>query len=135
MSRVETLVLTAGVELPLRAIREQIASAFDLVVQVYRLVDGSRRITHVTEVLRMESDIDHAAGHLRGQAGRGRTRRPAPATACSAPLRCTGIKPQFLNKMAGNGVNLPANFFQLEAAGGAGGGPGYSAFGRAQGPQ
>ncbi len=77
---------------------------------------------------------DHDAGHLRGQAGRGPRRRPAPATACSAPLRCTGIKPQFLNKMAGNGVNLPANFFQLEAAGSAGG-PGYSAFGRAQGPQ
>ena len=57
MSRVETLVLTAGVELPMRAIREQIASAFDLVVQVNRLVDGSRRITHVTEVLRMESDM------------------------------------------------------------------------------
>ena len=57
MSRVETLVLTAGVDLPLRAIREQIAAAFDLIVQVSRLVDGSRRITHITEVLRMESDV------------------------------------------------------------------------------
>ena len=57
LSRVETLVLTGGVELPLRAIREQIASAFDLLVQITRLVDGSRRITHVTEVLRMESDV------------------------------------------------------------------------------
>ena len=50
-------MLTAGVELPLKAIREQIASAFDLVVQVSRLVDGTRRITHVTEVLKMESDV------------------------------------------------------------------------------
>ena len=57
LSRLETLVLTAGLELPLRAIREQIASAFDLLVQITRLVDGSRRITHITEVLRMESDV------------------------------------------------------------------------------
>ncbi len=57
LARTETLVLTAGVELPLRAIREQISSAFDLIVQVSRLVDGTRRITHVTEVLRMESDV------------------------------------------------------------------------------
>ncbi len=57
LARLETLVLTAGVELPLRAIREQISSAFDLLVQIARLVDGSRRITHITEVLRMESDV------------------------------------------------------------------------------
>jgi len=57
LSRLETLVLTAGVDLPLRAIREQISSAFDLLIQIQRLVDGSRRITHVTEVLRMESDV------------------------------------------------------------------------------
>ena len=57
LSRVETLVLTAGVELPIKAIREQIAAAFDIVVQVTRLVDGTRSITHITEVLRMESDI------------------------------------------------------------------------------
>ena len=57
LSRLETLVLTAGVELPLRAIREQISSAFDLLVQITRLVDGSRRISHITEVLRMESEV------------------------------------------------------------------------------
>src|SRR5215470_10970108 len=57
LSRLETLVLTAGVELPHRAIREQISSAFDLLVQIQRLVDGSRRITHVSEVLGMESDV------------------------------------------------------------------------------
>src|SRR5215213_1967894 len=57
LARTETLVLTAGVDLPLRAIREQIASAFDILVQISRLVDGSRRISHVTEVLRMESDV------------------------------------------------------------------------------
>ena len=57
LSRLETLVLTAGVDLPLRAIREQISSAFDLLVQITRLVDGSRRISHITEVLRMESEV------------------------------------------------------------------------------
>src|SRR5687768_8516319 len=57
LSRLETLVMTGGVELPHRAIREQIASAFDLLVQITRLVDGSRRLTHITEVLRMESDV------------------------------------------------------------------------------
>ena len=57
LSRLETLVLTAGIELPLRAIREQTSSAFDLLVQISRLVDGSRRVTHITEVLRMESDV------------------------------------------------------------------------------
>src|ERR671935_518257 len=57
LARLETLVMTAGVELPHRAIREQISSAFDLMVQIQRLVDGSRRITHVSEVLRMESDV------------------------------------------------------------------------------
>ncbi len=57
LSRLETLVLTAGVDLPLRAIREQISSAFDLLIQISRLVDGSRRITNITEVLRMESEV------------------------------------------------------------------------------
>ena len=57
LSRLETLVLTAGIDLPLRAIREQTSSAFDLLVQISRLVDGSRRVTHITEVLRMESDV------------------------------------------------------------------------------
>src|SRR5215218_450994 len=57
LSRTETLVLTAGVDLPVRAIREQISSAFDLIVHLMRLVDGSRRVSHITEVLRMESDV------------------------------------------------------------------------------
>ena len=57
LSRLETLVMTGGVELPHRAIREQIASAFDLLVQIQRLVDGSRRITHISEVVGMESEV------------------------------------------------------------------------------
>src|SRR5205807_9344844 len=57
LSRLETLVLTAGVDLPLRAIREQISSAFDLLVQISRLVHGPRRITHVAELPRIASDV------------------------------------------------------------------------------
>jgi pilus assembly protein CpaF len=117
LSRLETLVLTAGVDLPLRAIREQISSAFDLLVQIQRLVDGSRRITHVTEVLRMESDVitlqdifaakppdeEHTPG-----AGRSRL---------LSPLQATGLKPHFLEKLAANGVVLPPSFFGMEENG------------------
>jgi pilus assembly protein CpaF len=111
LARLETLVLTAGVELPHRAIREQIASAFDVLVQIARLVDGSRRITHITEVLRMESDVitlqdvyvakppDEDAG------GAGKPVR------LLGELECTGLKPHFLEKMAANGVALPPSFF------------------------
>src|SRR5213592_1732597 len=106
LSRLETLVMTAGVELPLRAIREQIASAFDLLVQIVRLVDGSRRISHITEVLRMESetvtlqDIFVAKPPNEAQAAESRTAR------LLAPLTCTGLKPHFNDKLAANGVVL-----------------------------
>ena len=114
LSRLETLVLTAGVDLPLRAIREQISSAFDVLVQITRLVDGSRRVTHVTEVLRMESDVitlqdlflarppEEGAGSF---GGRGRL---------LSPLRGTGLKPQFLEKLATGGVVLAPSFFTPE---------------------
>ncbi|HWG55150.1 MAG TPA: CpaF family protein [Gaiellaceae bacterium] len=115
LSRMETLVLTAGVDLPLRAIREQIASAFDVLVQISRLVDGSRRVTHITEVLRMESDVitlqdlfvarppDEAAAVTR-------------SSRLLLPLACTGLKPHFLEKMAAHGVTLPPSFFRPETA-------------------
>jgi pilus assembly protein CpaF len=114
LSRLETLVLTAGVELPLRAIREQISSAFDLLVQISRLVDGSRRITHVTEVLRMESevitlqDIFLAKPPDEGEASGSR------ATRLLTPLNCSGLKPNFLEKMAANGVILQPSFFTTD---------------------
>jgi pilus assembly protein CpaF len=110
LSRLETLVMTAGVELPHRAIREQIASAFDLLVQIQRLVDGSRRITQITEVLRMESDVITlqdvflAKPPEEGEAVNGTTK-------LLSPLTCTGLKPHFLEKLAANGVVLPPTFF------------------------
>ena len=101
LARLETLVLTAGVELPLRAIREQIASAFDLVIHLSRLVDGSRRITHITEVLRMESDVitlsDLFVAALAGEPTAGTT---------LAPLAYTGLQPHFGHKLTARGVEL-----------------------------
>jgi pilus assembly protein CpaF len=109
LSRLETLVLTAGVDLPLRAIREQIASAFDLLVQITRLVDGSRRITHITEVLRMESDVITLQDIFLSQPP---DEESGGTARLLTPLACTGLKPHFLEKMAQNGVVLPPHFFQ-----------------------
>jgi pilus assembly protein CpaF len=118
LSRVETLVLTAGVDLPLRAIREQTASAFDLLVQITRLVDGSRRVTHITEVLRMESDVitlqDIFVAKPPDEDSVSQAHMPVPGKGLLAPLACTGLKPHFLEKMAANGVTLPMNFFEQE---------------------
>ena len=112
LSRLETLVMTAGVELPHRAIREQIASAFDLLVQIQRLVDGSRRVTHITEVLRMESDVitlqDVFIAKPPDEDEAGAAGKPVNLL---NPLECSGLKPQFLEKMAANGVVLPPTFF------------------------
>ena len=110
LSRLETLVMTAGVELPHRAIREQIASAFDLLVQIQRLVDGSRRITHISEVVGMEADVVTlqdvflAAPPSEGEAHAGAHR-------LLSPLRATGIKPHFLDRLAANNVVLTPTFF------------------------
>ncbi|MGO4804120.1 CpaF family protein [Arthrobacter sp. 2MCAF15] len=107
VARLETLVLMAGMDLPLRAIREQIASAVNLIIQISRLRDGTRRITHVTEVQGMEGDIvtlqdafvfDYAAGvdaHGRFLG------RPVP----------TGIRPRFIDRFEDLGIHVsPAVF-------------------------
>ncbi|ADU47050.1 CpaF family protein [Intrasporangium calvum] len=107
LSRLETMVLMAGVELPVRAIREQVASAIDLIVQQSRLKDGSRRIVAITEVVGMESDIvtlqdiytfDYSAG--RDESGRYR-----------GQLVPTGIRPKFTTDLADVGVELPNHLF------------------------
>jgi pilus assembly protein CpaF len=111
LSRLETLVLTAGLDMPLRAIREQIASAFDVIVQVSRLVDGSRRVVDVTEVLRMESDvIALQALYSARPDGNGQSH------ALLGPLRATGLRPHFEEKLAASGVTLSAGLFAPEAA-------------------
>jgi pilus assembly protein CpaF len=117
LSRLETLVLTAGVDLPLRAIREQISSAFDLLVQIQRLVDGSRRITHVTEVLRMESDVITLQDIFAAKPPDEEHNPSGGHSRLLSPLQATGLKPHFLEKLAANGVVLPPSFFGLEEIG------------------
>ena len=117
LSRLETLVLTAGVDLPLRAIREQIASAFDLLVQISRLDDGSRRVTHVTEVLRMESDVITLQDVFIAKPPDEETAAATRSSRLLTPLTCTGLKPHFLEKLAANGVALPPSFFEHDEAG------------------
>lgn len=104
ISRLETMVLMAGIDLPARAIREQIAAAIDLVVHVSRLRDGTRRVTHVTEVVGMEGEIvttqdiylfDFSAG----VDAEGRFLGAA---------RPTGIRPRFGDQLADHGYAIPA---------------------------
>ncbi len=114
LSRLETLVMTGGVELPHRAIREQIASAFDLLVQITRLVDGSRRVTHITEVLRMESDVVTLQDLFIAKQPDEEAVAANRGSRLLLPLACTGLKPHFLEKMAASGVVLPATFFRAD---------------------
>ncbi len=114
LARLETLVMTAGVELPHRAIREQIASAFDVLVQIQRLVDGTRRITHICEVLGMESDIITLQDIFVATPPSEET--AAQARRLLSPLNATGLKPHFLEKLAANNVALPPAFFGAETA-------------------
>src|SRR6266404_251365 len=102
LARLETMVLMAGVDLPLRAIREQVASAVDLIVQQSRLKDGSRRIVNITEVQGMEGDMivmqdvfvfeqtGFVDGHIQGR------------------LKPTGIRPKFVEKFEAMGIHLPS---------------------------
>ena len=106
LSRLETMVLMAGMDLPVRAIREQIASAVDLIVQQSRLRDGSRKITHLTEVQGMEGDIitlqDIFVFDQTGCDEQGKV---------IGRVRPTGIRPKFLDKLTANGINLPNETF------------------------
>ena len=105
LARIETMVLMAGMDLPVRAIREQIASAVDLIVHQTRFKDGIRRITHITEVERMEGDVitlqdifvfDHAPGFDADGAALGCCARPGCArsssTSCADVATCTSTR-------------------------------------------
>ena len=104
-SRLETMVLMAGVDLPLRAIREQVASAVDLIVQQSRLKDGTRKIVNITEVQGMEGDVIvmqdvfvfEQTGVVEGK--------------IQGRLKPTGIRPKFVEKFEVMGINLPPGLF------------------------
>ena len=111
LHRLEMLVLIGGLELPLRAVREQIASAFDLIIHLVRLVDGSRRLSHVTEVVGMEGEVvtlqDLFVARTPDQNGGMEGR-----ISLLGPLRSTGLLPNFLTKFAANGVQVPYHVFE-----------------------
>jgi len=86
-------------------------------VQIARLVDGSRRITHITEVLRMESDVITLQDvYVAKPPEEGEESSAGKPVRLLAPLECTGLKPHFLEKMAANGVQLPPAFFGDQSA-------------------
>jgi pilus assembly protein CpaF len=105
LARIETMTLMAGMELPVRAIREQISSALQLVVHLERLRDGTRKVTNVSEIQGMEGDVItmtdifvfEQTGFEDGKViGR---------------LRPTGLRPKFIDRIEASGINLPASIF------------------------
>jgi pilus assembly protein CpaF len=115
LSRLETITMMAGMELSPKSIREQVASAIQMIVHQQRLKDGTRRLTHVTEVAGMEGDVitlqdlfifDFSAGV--DDEGRFRGR-----------LKSTGLRPKFLDKLAERGVQIDPEIFALEEKGNA----------------
>ena len=107
LSRIETMVLMAGMDLPVRVIREQIASAMDLVVQIARLRDGSRHVTNISEITGMEGDtilmqdlfaFDYNVHDEGGALGK---------------LVPTGITPNFTDKLKDHGVDLSSEYFRV----------------------
>jgi len=99
LTRIESMVLMAGVDFPMRAIREQLSRALDLVVHIERFSDGSRRVTHITEVQRMESDIVTLQDIFEYQVDR-------THTGGAGNLRYTGLRPSS-SKFDLHGVTLP----------------------------
>jgi pilus assembly protein CpaF len=110
LSRLETMVLMAGLDLPVRAIRDQVASAIDVIVQLSRMRDGSRKVTHVTEVQGMEGDVIVLQDiFLFEQTG-------FQDDKVLGRLRPTGIRPKFYEKFEIAGVRLPADVFVEKTA-------------------
>jgi pilus assembly protein CpaF len=109
LARVETMVLMAGFELPMKAIRQQVASALELIVHLERLDDGSRKVTHITEVARMESDVitlqDVYTFQFEGT---------APDRTVLGSLVPTGLRPSLMSKFRKHAIDLPQELFTAE---------------------
>ncbi len=110
LSRLETMTLMAGMDLPIRAIREQISSAINLIVHMNRLKDGTRRFMRVTEVQGMEGDIItlqdlFVFDFSMGMDSSGRFK---------GTIKSTGLKPRFLDRLHDTGIDLPNEIFERE---------------------
>jgi len=109
LSRIETMVLTGGAELPLRAIREQIVSAIDLVCYVERMQDGTRKITQISEVRGLEGEVvtmQDIFTFVHDGLHDGKV---------TGELKPTGIRPSFADRLAARGLDLPSNWFGYQA--------------------
>jgi pilus assembly protein CpaF len=107
LHRIETMVLMAGIELPVRAIRQQASSALDLIVHLDRMDDGSRKVTHITEVQRMESDVITLQDLFEYK-----IESVAADRTISGQLYATGLRPVFLHKFQKHGIELPHELFR-----------------------
>ncbi|HEY9557662.1 MAG TPA: CpaF family protein [Acidimicrobiales bacterium] len=110
LSRIETMTLMSGFDLPVRAIREQMASALDLIVHLTRLRDGTRRITHITEVQGMEGDVITLQDVFLFDYGMGVDEHGK----FKGHLKATGVRPKFTEKLADLGIRLGPEVFQPE---------------------
>ncbi|HEY6150808.1 MAG TPA: CpaF family protein [Gaiellaceae bacterium] len=106
LSRIETMVMMAGFDLPVRAIRQQVASALDLIIQLERLEDGSRRVVAITEVQRMESEIITLQELYEFKID-----QVLPDRTVLGDLRPTGLRPNFMYKFHKRGIELPSTMF------------------------
>jgi len=105
LSRIETMTLMAGMDLPTRAIREQIASALELVIHIERMRDGTRKVTHISEIQGMEGDVITMTDiFIFEQTGLENGR-------VIGRLRPTGLRPRFMEKIEQSGIHLPASIF------------------------
>jgi pilus assembly protein CpaF len=102
LARVETMVMMAGYDLPIRAIRQQVASALDLIIQIERMTDGSRKVTAISEVQRMESDVITLQDVFEYKLDEGQGPKGVQGS-----LRYTGLRPTFVSKFERRGVELP----------------------------
>lgn len=107
LGRLEVMVLMSGMDLPIRAIREQIAGAVDLIAQCARMKDGSRKVTYVTEVVGMEGDVitmqDLFTFQQTGVDDRGKL---------IGTTKATGLRPKCLEQITEHGIKLPPNLFK-----------------------
>jgi pilus assembly protein CpaF len=116
LARIETMVLMAGFELPMRAIRQQVASALDLILHLERMEDGTRRVTSIVEVQRMESDVITLQ-----ELYEFKIEQVLQDGTVIGGLRATGLRPNFLHKFQKRGIELPPSMFTNGAAGSADG--------------
>jgi pilus assembly protein CpaF len=109
LARLETMILMAGTSLPSRAMREQISSALDVIVQISRLSDGTRRVTSIAEVTSMEGDVITTQ-----EIYRFRRRGVTSDGQVMGQFEATGVRPLFTDRLRIAGVELPPSLFALD---------------------